>query len=267
MPMEIANQSLNRLRPDPLNEEKETVAAIGNSAYHGLVLEMRSRYRKIGAGFGSSLRFVYTLSRMWDDGLNNTTNATMGADFAHEWARARQDRLHKIAISGTLEVPWWLGKLRFSPLFRYGSSAPFDLGMGIDRNVNYNSNDRPDFSGSLSEIVWRAPGTPFPADLYNKFSLPLIGSRGNVPRNAGKGPSMYIFDIGVGREIRLSERMRLRPNVEVSNVFNMRVFNYGSEFINFFGTATPSQVQMDGFLVPSRTYRHREMRFGIRFDF
>lgn len=265
--MGVANFALNALRADPDNEDKETVASIGNSRYNGLVLELRSRFRQLGGGFGSSMRFVYTLSRMMDDGLNNTTNATFGADFAHEWARARQDRLHKFNVSGSVQTPWWMGKLRLSPLFRFGSSAPFDLGMGIDRNNNYNSNDRPNFSGNLNEIVWREPGTPFPQELYDKFSLPLIGARGNIPRDAGRGPKMYIFDLNIGRDFRFRDRFRLKPTIEIDNVLNMRVFNFGSEFINFFGTTTPTQIQKDGFLVPTRTYRPRDIRFGMRFDF
>jgi hypothetical protein len=263
----VARQALRVLRPIQNLDETERVISVGNAQYHGLVLEMRSRFRQLGGGFGSSLRFVYTLSRLMDDGLNNTTNAEVGSDFSREWARARQDRLHRFVISGTVESPWWLGKVRFSPLFRYGSSAPFDLGTGVDRNLNDVSTDKPNFSGSLDELVWREPGTPFPQDLYNKFSMPVIGSiSGNIPRNAGRGPSMYVFDINLSREFRFTERLRFRPNLEIDNVLNAAVFNYGSEFINFFG-GSPTQLQQDGFLVPSRTYRAREMRFGFRFDF
>ena len=202
-----------------------------------------------------------------DDGLNNTTNAEIGQDFGREWARARQDRLHRFTISGTVETPWWLGKIRFSPLFRYGSSAPFDLGTGVDRNLSDVSTDRPIFNGNLDDIVWREPGTPYPQALADQFTLPLIGAlSGNLPRNAGRGPSMYLFAVSFTREFRLSERMRLRPAVEIGNILNARVFNFGSEFVNFFG-ASPTQLQQDGFLVPSRTYRPRDMRFGVRFDF
>lgn len=263
----VARQALRELRPNQDLDETERVISVGNAQYHGLVLEMRSRYRRIGAGFGSSLRFVYTLSRLMDDGLNNTTNAEVGADFSREWARARQDRLHRFAVSGTVEFPSWLGKLRVSPLFRYGSSAPFDLGTGVDRNLNDVSTDKPNFSGNLDDLVWREPGTIFPQALYDQFSMPLIGSNsGNIPRNAGRGPSMYLFDINVGREFGFTERIRFRPTVEVNNVFNARVFNFGSEFINFFGV-NPTPTQQAGFLVPSRTYRSRDIRLGFRLDF
>lgn len=99
----------------------------------------------------------------------------------------------------------------------------------------------------------------FPQALFNQFSLPAIGkSGGNLPRNAGKGPAFYTFDLNVSREFRFGESMRLRPVLQVDNVFNAAVFNFGAAFIDY--TAT-------NFLVPSRTFRQRQMRLGVRFDF
>ncbi|MBA2378638.1 MAG: TonB-dependent receptor, partial [Blastocatellia bacterium] len=141
-PIGIAREALRHLRPDPSVDEKERVASIGNAFYQGLVLELRRRYRRIGAGFGVSMRAAYTLSRTMDDGLNNTSNAEVNDDFAREWARARQDRLHRFAFSGMIDTPSWLGKLRFSPIFRYGSAGRFNLGYGVDRNLNDQSTDR-----------------------------------------------------------------------------------------------------------------------------
>jgi len=263
----VAIEAVRVLRPDRNFDEKERVVSVGNAKYNGLVLELRSRFRKIGWGFSSSFRIVYTLSKMQDDGLNNTTNAEVNNDFGSEWALATQDRRHRFALTGTFETPWWFGKVRFSPLFRYGSPAPFNLGTGVDRNLNDVSTDRPLFSGNLDDITYREPGSPYPASLAAQFTMPLIGAKsGNLPRNAGRGPSMYLFDLSLSREFRFRERFRLRPAFEVGNVFNARVFSFGSEFIDFFGDQ-PTQAQMDGFLVPSRTYRARDMRLGIRFDF
>jgi hypothetical protein len=265
-PIGIALEAVRQLRPNPNFDETERVSSIGNSFYQGLVLELRSRFRKIGGGFSSSFRVAYTLSRLMDDGLNNTTNADINGDFSNEWARATQDRLHRISVSGTFESPSWFGKVRYSPIFRYGSSASFNLGTGDDRNLNDVSTDRPNFSGNIDEITWREPGTDFPSALVANFALPTIGSRGgDLPRNAGRGPSMYIFDLNVSREWKFNERFRLRPTVEFGNILNAAVFSYGSEFVDFF--ARPTQLQLDTFLVPSRTYRQRDIKFGLRFDF
>ena len=266
-PIPIAKAAVAHLRPFPLiGDEVSQIGSRGNAQYNGLVLELRSSFRKLGHGFGASYRMAYTLSKTMDDGLNNTANAEIDGDFSREWARSLQDRRHRLAFSGTFETPWWLGKVRYSPLVRWGSSAPFSLGngSGFDRNLNDNSTDRPNFSGNIRDIVWREPGSPIPTALLSQFSLAPIGSRsGNLPRNAGTGPSFYTFDISVTREFKFGERMRFRPVVEVGNILNAAVFSYGSAFINLAVTA----AAQNAFLVPTRTYRQRGIRVGMRFDF
>lgn len=253
-------------------EQREQVASIGNSLYKGITFELRNRYRKFGHGFAGSMRFVYTLSSLKDDGIVNTSEATLPGDFDREYSRSLLDRRHRIAFSGTFDTPVWMGKLRFSPIFRYGSSSPFNISIGgRDRNLDDISNDRPNFTGSLSDIVSRDYGSPYPTDLANRFSLAPIGSPGNLPRNAGRGPSQYILDLNITREFRLGERMRLRPSIEIDNVFNWTVFSFGSNFINFdllnsTNAATVAEAQA-GFLAPTRTLRPRQIRLGVRFDF
>ena len=269
----IALAAISHLRPDPTVEQKERVSSLGNSLYHGLVLEFRSRYRKLGYGFATTLRAVYTLSSFKDDGLNNTSNAEINDDFNREFSRNLQDRRHRFALSGVFETPYWLGKLKFSPLYRFGSSAPFNLGIGSDRNLNDQSIDRLNFSGNIKDIVWRNSDSHFPTSLASQFSLQPIGAKGgNLPRNAGTGPSFFTFDLSVTREFKFSERMKLRPVVQFDNILNAAVFSYGADFINFTGlssTATANQIFnfQNSFLVPSRTFRHRQIRLGVRFDF
>lgn len=266
-PIGIARAALQGLRPDPSIDETEQVSSIGNSYYNGLVLEFRRRYRKLGHGFGASFRFAYTLSLLKDDGLNNTTNAEVNGDFAREWARATQDRRHRFAFVGTFDTPSWFGKLRMSPVVRAASSAPFNLGYGIDRNLNDTSTDRVMFNGNFDDIVWRRPGSPEPTELISQFSLQPIGSvGGNIPRNAGRGPGQFFFDLGVSREWRFGDRYRIRPNIEFGNILNIAMFSYGSEFVDVVG-ANASATARANFLVPTRTYRQRDIRFGMRFDF
>ena len=99
----------------------------------------------------------------------------------------------------------------------------------MDRNLDDVSNDRPNHS----------------------FSLPPIGQSGNLPRNAGRGPGLFMLDLNVTKEFRLSERLRIRPSVEFDNVLNKTVFSFGSEFI-------------DSSTKPQRTMRPREIRIGIK---
>jgi hypothetical protein len=261
-PIAVALAVLQRFRPDPTRTQLEQLASIGSSRYNGLTLELRRRYRKLGYGFGASMRLVYTLSLLKDDGIVNTSSAQIVGDFDSEWSRALQDRRHRLAFSGSFDMPRWSGGLRLSPILRIGSSAPFNLsGGGVDRNLDDVNTDRPNYSGNLSAIRYRNPGAPFPSEVFNALSRPTIGTiGGNLPRNAGQGPWLFVFDMNVSRQFKFSERFRVRPNIQFGNILNARVFSFGTAFIN----ATAPEAT---FLVPNRTYRPRQIRLGMRIDF
>jgi hypothetical protein len=268
--------AVNALRPAQFASlgpvQLEEVGSIGNSRYFGGIFELRTRYRRFGSGFAGSMRLVYTLSRLDDDGIVNTSDPTAPGDFRREWSRSLADRTHRIAFSGTFDMPRWLGKLRLSPLFRFGSSAPFNLSAGgIDRNLDDISNDRPNFVGDTKDINWREFGSAFPQGIADRFMLAPIGSPGNLPRNAGNGPNLYQFKLSVTREFKIKERFRLRPVAEFTNILNWNVYSFGSNFINFdflnSTNATTVQTARDAFLAPTRTGIPRRVRLGLRFDF
>ena len=219
-----------------------------------------------------------SIELLMDDGIVNTSDPTTPADFSKDWSRSLADRTHRIAFTASVDTPRWLGKARISPLFRWGSSAPFNLSAGgIDRNLDDVSNDRPSFSGDPNDINWRVyASSAFPTEIANRLSLAPIGSSGTLGRNAGHGPQLWQFNLNITREWRITERVRLRPSFEVTNPLNMRIFSFGSNFINFDNVSLCSsgvpltsaqQATCDSFLAPTRTMTHRRMRLGIRLDF
>ncbi|HVF30382.1 MAG TPA: carboxypeptidase regulatory-like domain-containing protein [Pyrinomonadaceae bacterium] len=254
--------------PDQIDQ----VASIGRSAYSGLIVDLRRQFADLGNGFAATFRAVYTFSLLKDDGANNTSNPSDIFDFSADFGRSLQDRRHRFAFSGTFDLPKPLGKLRLSPVLRLGSSAPFNLsngpGVANDRNLDEVTTDRPNFTGNLGDLVWRKRESPFPQALFDQFTLAPIGSAGNLPRNAARGPGLFLFDLNVTREFRFTERFRLRPSLEIGNVFNTTVFTFGAEFLNFNPTNAEQVASFQQeFLVPSRTMRNRQIRLGLRFDF
>jgi hypothetical protein len=222
--LDAALAAINHLRPDPTRGELEQLISAGNSFYRGMTLELRKQF---GSRF--AFRAGYTLSSLIDDGVVNTSDALMPADFRAERARSLLDRRHRFVVSGTFD----LRVFQLSPVWRVASGAPFNISLGgVDRNLDDVSNDRPNYSGDQG------------------FSVPPIGQVGNLPRNAGRGPGLFVFDLNVAREIRV-KRTVLRPSVEFDNVLNKTVFSFGSEFI-------------DSSMVPKRTMRPREIRVGLR---
>lgn len=253
--LEAALAALNNLRPDPTRAEIEQLISAGNSFYRGMTFELRKRFDARIA-----FRAGYTLSGLIDDGIVNTSDALVPGDFRAERARSLLDRRHRFVFSGTFKLPRLLGALQLSPVWRVASGAPFNISAGgVDRNLDDVSNDRPNYSGDLRLLRWRRPGEPIDPSVIDSFSLPQIGQAGNLPRNAGRGPRLFVFDLNVTREFRLLGRGRLRASVEFDNVLNKTVFSFGSEFINL--------SAFDSFLVAKRTMRPRQIRLGLRIDF
>jgi len=271
--VEVALAALNDLRPDATRAEVEQLIAAGNSFYQGLTLELRKRFNQSSNGLGFSFRAAYTIANLVDDGIVNTSDALRPGDFRRERARSLLDRNHRLVFSGTFNLPAFLGKLRLSPVLRIASGAPFNISIGgVDRNLDDVGNDRPNFTGNTELLRWRGPNDPIDPTILNLFALPTIGQSGNLPRNAGRGPGLFLFDLSVTREFRFTERVRLRPVIEFDNILNKTVFSFGAEFVNFNAlapTATAEQRQafLDSFLVASRTLRPRQIRLGIRIDF
>jgi len=225
--LEAALAAINGLRPDPTRGELEQLISVGNSFYRGMTVELRKQF---GSGF--AFRAGYTLSSLVDDGIVNTSDALVPGDFRAERARSLLDRRHRFVLSGTFDVRVF----QLSPIWRVASGAPFNISIGgVDRNLDDVSNDRPNYSGDLRSL-----------------SVPPIGQVGNLPRNAGRGPGLFVFDLNVTREIHLG-RVVVRPSVEFDNVLNKTVFSFGSEFIE-----SP---------VPTRTMRPREIRVGLKISY
>ncbi|HJP94807.1 MAG TPA: TonB-dependent receptor [Pyrinomonadaceae bacterium] len=243
--LEVALAAMNSLRPDPSRAELEQLISAGNSFYQGMTLELRKQF-----GLRINFRAGYTLSSLIDDGVVNTSDAVLPGDFRAERARSLLDRRHRFVFSGTFNFGW----AQLSPIWRVASGAPFNISLGgVDRNLDDVSNDRPNYSGDVRLLRWRAPGEPLDPRVLEAFSVPPLGQAGNLPRNAGRGPGLFVFDLNVS----LKTWAHVRPSVEFDNVLNKTVFSFGSEFIDL----------DDDFLIPKRTMRPRQIRLGLKIDF
>jgi hypothetical protein len=271
--VEIALAALNQLRPDPGRGEVEQLISAGNSFYDGLTIEVRRSLAGTANSPGLFFRAAYTFSHLTDDGIVNTSDALNPGDFRAERARSLLERRHRFVFSGSLELPRMLARIRFAPILRLTSGAPFNISLGgVDRNLDDVANDRPVFHGDPRLLRWRPPGQTLASNTVGSFALPTIGQSGNLARNAGRGPGQFFFDLSISRTFQVSNHVRVSPVIEFDNVLNKTVFSFGSEFINFnslSSTASAAQRQafLDSFLVATRTLRPRQLRLGVRIDF
>jgi len=196
------------------------------------------------------------MSKFIDEGTTNTASPQNLLDRRAERALSLQDQRQRLTISGLVRVP--VVELELAPIISFGSSKPFNIGSGFDRNLNDIENDRPNIIGELSRPQWRRPGSSSQTDVKSALAFSPLGSDGNLPRDYGLGPGTKTIDLRVSRSFKLSERIKLRAAADVFNAFNNTVFNFGSEFVD----------RDDGdFLEPRRTQRPRTVELSLKMTF
>ncbi len=252
-----ARAAIRNLRPDPTVTQVEELQSRGNSYYHGLNIELQRRF--IDRVF---FRASYTLSKLIDDGVVNTSSPLVSGNFVRERAPSLMDARHRVTFSGSYLIPRYFGGINLSGTFTLYSARPFSIGInGNDRNLDDVNNDRPIFGGEADEIIWRGTSEPLDQALVNGFSLPVIGTSGNLPRNAGRGPRSYTLNLRLSREFVFTETRTAEIQVEAFNPFNTTVYSFGSEFVDY----TPARL--GDFLTPPRTVKPRTMRVGLKVKF
>jgi hypothetical protein len=236
------------LRPNPSLTQVELLESSGNSFYHGGVFSIR-----YSAGRRASFRAVYTLSKFIDEGTTNTASPQDLFDRRAERALSLQDQRQRLTFSGIFRVPFF--DLDLAPIISFGSSKPFNIGVGFDRNLNDIENDRPNLITGIGRPEWRRPGSAVSDDFKSALLPAPIGSTGNLPRNYGRGPGTRTMNVRASRTFAIGDRIRVRPSVDVFNVFNNTIFSFGSEFVD---------RDDSDFLMPRRTQRPRTVVLSLK---
>jgi len=222
----------NLARPNPDWGNISRYESSGDSYYNGMIVSFNKRARR-----WASLRISYTLSKAIDD-AGNFFFFTPQDNFnlRDDRGLADNDQRHRLVVSGTLEAPKGgkgkglrraLRGFQLSYIFAYASRLPFNIVTGSDRNFDTNNNDRP------------------------------VG----VARNAGHGFDFASFDLRIGREFRLTDRVNLRILAEGFNLFNRANYSVPN---NTFGTgATPLAT----FGQPTAAFDPRQFQLGLKLSF
>lgn len=243
-----ALNAIRSLRPDPSLTQVELLESSGNSFYHGGMFSLR-----YSPGRRASFRAVYTISKFIDEGTTNTASPQDLFDRRTERALSLQDQRHRVTFSGVFRVPFF--DLDLAPIISLGSSKPFNIGVGFDRNLNDIENDRPNLITGIGRPTWRRPGSANSADFRSALLLAPIGSSGNLPRNYGLGPGTRTINLRASRTFAIRDRIRVCPSVDVFNLFNNTIFSFGSEFVD---------RDDSNFLMPSRTQRPRTVVLSLK---
>jgi hypothetical protein len=131
--------------------------------------------------------------------------------------------------------------------------APFTVNISSDQaNVGAGPAQRPNVSGNPNQ----GPKTPDQWFTTSVFSLPLLYTFGNAPRNAVIGPGLEEFDFSLQKSIPLREAGRLQFRAEAYNLLNRANFNIPNRtaFTPNFGKISSAQDS-------------RQLQLALRFQF
>jgi hypothetical protein len=252
---------LQALRPYPqyasiFNNFDDT----GSSFYNAMQIQLEKRYTN-----GLSFLVTYNLSRMMSNtnsGFTSFAAPSLNKDNQKaEWSVDNNDQTHMVNIAGTYELPFGkgraymnrgglvnaiLGGWQISPLLTYASGAPLwngsnsggavfvpgdPLGNGCNpcNRANVVSYNNMQFSYSN---VYKGLPVINAAD----FSNPGQWVLGNAPRTFSqlRGPFNYNENIALGKYFSLSERVKLKLEIEYFNVLNRVVFGNGAGSVGSF---------------------------------
>ena len=239
----------------------------------GTKTEYNSLQTKLDRRFSNGVLVTtsYTLGRGWSyvNGDSNTTIATP-ADIQRSWARTDQDRLHSLAESFLVQLPWgpdrkWLregagshilGGWQVSGIFQYQTGSPIGITMS---NATLNAPDntqRPDVSGTPKVLGGIGSGVSwFDTSV---FSSPAPNTFGNSLRNGVlDGPAYVNLDTTIAKLFSFGH-VKGEARVDIFNITNTAHFtNPNGTFLGAtFGQITSTVAGSE-----------RSMRFGLRLMF
>ena len=220
-------------RPDPRYANISRYESSGDAYYNGLTVSLNRRFKS-----WAGLRLSYTFSKAIDDtGSAFFSGPQDNSNLRDDRGLADNDQRHRLVISGSLSSPTatageplWrraMSGFQLSYIFSYGSSLPFNIVTGNDRNNDTAVNDRP------------------------------VG----VGRNTGIGFDFASFDMRLSRHFRFTERFGLDVLAEGFNLLNRANLQLPNAT---FGTGT---IPPPAFGTPTGAADPRQIQLGMRLTF
>src|SRR5581483_10135856 len=149
------------------------------------------------------------------------------------------DHPQRVVVSYVWDLPklngrsallrYTLGGWQWTGIITAMSGGPFTVQAGKDQSQTGLGTDRANFAIAASAYGGNACGISAPCVNYLNpaaFSLPAIGTFGNIGKGSLRGPNFVNFDSGLFKEFPFAaERVHLQFRAEFFNVFNRVNFN------------------------------------------
>ncbi|PYR61541.1 MAG: hypothetical protein DMF91_09540 [Acidobacteria bacterium] len=249
----------------------------GLSWYKGLILGASRRFSG-----GLAMQASYTLGKSEDLGSQAVGSADFDNSFQPRYAFDPMDNKglsdfdirHNFVFNSTWELPF--GKAltgaaraiadgwQLSSIVTIRSGIPFTPVLAFDRA---RAAPRSGGAGQTPDLVAGCSSNPVlgGADQYfdpNCFSLPALGTFGNVPRNTIIGPGFGTWDMAVFKNLPMTGGRKIQLRAEAFNITNH--VNFGLPATTVFNSA--GRVSSAG-QITSIVGTARQFQFGVKVEF
>lgn len=285
----------NTLNPQTLQRQLPAFGEIdtkenrGESEFNALQLSL---YRRIGKGITFGSEYMFSKGTSTFPGAGESGYPQDVRNFEAERGVTDFDVRHVSTSYFVYELPF--GKR--GNYFKEGIAAAIfggwelsgilsiTSGRPVNVTISRPTNDLPDRNPNSVLRPDIVPGVPLRGNRNGSsgwfnpaaFAIPAIGSYGNAPRNALRGPGLAQFDTSISRRISFSERYALDLRMDVFNVFNRVNYANPSGFLGTVsGSGTTRTLTIDPLFGVSTsplspdigTGTPRSLQFSFRFLF
>ena len=240
------------LRPNPFFGDVTFIESRGRSDYDALQIKFQQRFDR-----GLSILSSYTLGESMDDASGffpSTGDPNLPQDSRNpglEYSRSSFDVRNRFSTSFSWELPFgagrqWLdgesagaailGNWDLHGIVTLADGRPFTVALlpEVDNsntgrsNLGFGSNDRPNIVGNP------VLANPTSEGWFNTgaFEVPAFGNFGDAGRNILEGPGYANFNLGVHKNISLSEGATIQLRVEAFNLFNRTNLDLPDAFVD-----------------------------------
>jgi carboxypeptidase family protein/TonB-dependent receptor-like protein len=254
----------NAPRPNPNFSTVQAVLTDSVSNYNGLQVVLE---KKVSAGLRFQASYSYSKALSEADQITTgqvTSTASSQLDPndpGRDYSLSAYDQRHTLALNGSYQMPWdkrlsgklaksVLGGWAINGIFSYGSGHPGDIlaGFNNSQNADTNNPDRPNLlpgssNNPVNGVTAGCQGVPAGQKLQTPdrwfdpcaFSLPALGTYGNLGRNTLTLPGFTGVDFTLVKTTSLTEHKRLEFRAELFNLLNHA--NFGLPNTNVFSSS------------------------------
>lgn len=258
-------------RPNPALGAVLILDSDQEASYHGLQLTGAMRLSE-----KLSLNGYYTFSKTLSSvQLHNNTTQGLAQNYSNlalDKGRADTDQRHVFSMSMNFQPEFYKGENKIlrgiingwsvSPIIKLRSGRPFTVtNGGVDANLDGVTTDRARLIGdphinNPTADQWFNIGA-----FARNLVVTGVATEGNSPRNFLDGPGFRVVDLGLSRDFRFGERIKLRLRAEGTNIFNIVNYNQPSSA----APANPASPGNFGRITSAKDMRR--LQFGARLTF